>query len=121
MDALPEQDALQLGLAELCGLLALAADDVAACLLHARRVSWAAEPFIGGGYAHVPAGVGGHQVRQELARPEEGRVYFAGEATAHTNPQTVHGAMQSGWRAADEVLQALALASQQARGGDAVS
>ncbi|MGQ9549684.1 MAG: FAD-dependent oxidoreductase, partial [Roseiflexus sp.] len=30
--------------------------------------------------------------------------FFAGEATAYdSNPQTVHGAIESGWRAADEV------------------
>jgi monoamine oxidase len=35
-------------------------------------------------------------------------LFFAGEATAHeTNPQTVHGAIESGWRAARECLECL--------------
>ncbi len=38
----------------------------------------------------------------------EGALCFAGEATAHdTNPQTVHGAIESGWRAAREIVVSL--------------
>ncbi|NJM08444.1 FAD-dependent oxidoreductase, partial [Candidatus Gracilibacteria bacterium] len=43
--------------------------------------------------------------RLALAAPEGEALFFAGEATAHeTNPQTVHGALASGERAAHELL-----------------
>ena len=48
---------------------------------------------------------GGNATRQALAAAVSSRVFFAGEAT-HTagHPGTVHGAMESGQRAATEVL-----------------
>lgn len=101
IDALSEEAALRLGLEELRALLGVR-DVLARCLL-ARRVSWAADPYAQGGYAHVPPGAA--QARLDLAAPEGDVLFFAGEATAHeTNPQTVHGAIESGLRAAGEVL-----------------
>nr|WP_287045270.1 FAD-dependent oxidoreductase [Herpetosiphon sp.] len=45
-------------------------------------------------------------MRDDLAQPIAGRLFFAGEATERTYPSTVHGAYLSGLRAADEVMQA---------------
>jgi monoamine oxidase len=71
-------------------------------------VAWAKNPYARGGYAHLPPGHA--DARPALAAPEQGGLYFAGEATAHdSNPQTVHGAIESGWRAAREVLAAAAV------------
>ena len=42
-----------------------------------------------------------------LARPFDGRLFFAGEATHRHDFSTAHGAYQSGVRAADEVMAAL--------------
>jgi monoamine oxidase len=68
----------------------------------ARIVSWADAGYTRGGYAHLPPGSA--WARERLAAPED-RVFFAGEATAYdSNPQTVHGAIQSGWRAAREII-----------------
>jgi monoamine oxidase len=101
IDALYEETALRLGLEELRGLLALRRP-LPRCLM-ARRVSWAADPYAQGGYAHVPPGAA--PARVDLAAPEGDRLFFAGEATAYdTNPQTVHGAIESGLRAAREVM-----------------
>ena len=51
----------------------------------------------------MPAGAYG--ARQALARPVDDTLYFAGDATVTTtNPSTVHGALESGLRAAREVL-----------------
>jgi monoamine oxidase len=100
LDSLSEKEALAIGLEELSGMLNQ--PDLAEHCLKAKRISWAHEQFVGGGYAHVPAGAA--EARLELAKPE-GRLFFAGEATAyHSNPQTVHGALESGWRAAREML-----------------
>ena len=64
---------------------------------------WSADKWSLGGYSYTP--VGGIGCRVELSRPVEKSLYFAGEATS-TNGHvgTVHGAIESGWRAAREVL-----------------
>lgn len=106
LDALPEADALALGLAELAHLLGMSPARVRDACAHTRRVSWVADPLALGGYAHIPPGAA--DARVVLAQAEADRLFFAGEATAHdTNPQTVHGALESGWRAARECLAAL--------------
>ncbi|MFN8530272.1 MAG: NAD(P)/FAD-dependent oxidoreductase [Anaerolineae bacterium] len=71
-----------------------------------KYVRWASDPFAWGGYASLPAGTA--WARPALAEPESDRLFFAGESTAYeTNPQTVHGAIESGWRAAREVIASL--------------
>ena len=67
-----------------------------------RFVDWAADPFAGLGYSFVrPGGVG---ARALLAAPTGGVLFWAGEATNPARPATVHGAVESGIRAAEEVL-----------------
>ncbi len=68
---------------------------------------WPVHPFVRGGYSFLPPG-GRLQHRRDLAAPVDGVLFFAGEAT-HTQgePATVHGAIETGYRAADEVLQSL--------------
>ena len=68
---------------------------------------WQADPFARGGYAVFP--VGGLEAQQELARPVGDRLFFAGEAT-HTGgfAGTVHGALETGERAAEELIATLA-------------
>ena len=41
---------------------------------------------------------------ETLAKPIENRIFFAGEATSPVHYATVHGAIESGYRAADEIL-----------------
>ncbi|MEI7768629.1 MAG: NAD(P)/FAD-dependent oxidoreductase [Chloroflexales bacterium] len=101
IDAMGEAEALHMGLDELGGLLGVG--DIAGRCQMARRVSWGSDPYALGGYAHVPPGAA--KSRVDLAAPEGDMLFFAGEATAYeSNPQTVHGAFESGWRAAEEVL-----------------
>jgi monoamine oxidase len=103
LDSVSETEAIATGLEELSLILNNA--NLARYCLDAKRFSWAKESYIGGGYAHVPAGAA--NARLQLAKPE-GNIFFAGEATAHySNPQTVHGAIESGWRAAREILEVL--------------
>ena len=64
--------------------------------------------FVGGAYSHaLPGHVG---ARRELARPFEQRLFFAGEATHPNDFSTAHGAYDSGLRAAEESIAALAAA-----------
>lgn len=66
---------------------------------------WQQDPFARGAYSYVL--VGGSEARSALARSVEGTLFFAGEATDTENEAgTVEGALQSGVRAAREVLAA---------------
>jgi monoamine oxidase len=70
-------------------------------------VDWRRDPFARGAYAWVPAGAS--DASATLAQPVDGRLFFAGEATATDSADigTVHGAMETGARAANQVLAAL--------------
>lgn len=68
-----------------------------------RLVNWAGDPWSRGAYTYTPVGAG--QARADLAAPLLPTLFFAGEATSvNGHLATVHGALESGWRAADEVL-----------------
>lgn len=68
--------------------------------------NWSADPFARGAYSYIRAG--GMEAPLQLGTPVAGTLFFAGEATStdgHTG--TVHGALATGRRAAQEVLAAL--------------
>ncbi|ACB95397.1 flavin monoamine oxidase family protein [Beijerinckia indica] len=67
---------------------------------------WAGTVTIGGAYSHALPGWA--DTRAALARPFDGRLFFAGEATHTTDFSTAHGAYESGMRAAEEAIKALA-------------
>ena len=67
---------------------------------------WPDDPWVLGGYSFFPPGSGPAD-RRELAAPVAGRLFFAGEATETTGESaTVSGAILTGERAAQEVLDA---------------
>jgi monoamine oxidase len=74
-------------------------------LQQASFIDWPADPWARMGYSFMPAGATG--MRDVLAEPLEATLYFAGEATNRVRPATVHGAIESGLRAAREVSPAL--------------
>jgi monoamine oxidase len=103
LDGMSEAAALDLGLKALSKFIRVNVRHLEAELLSAKRVSWATEPYTRGGYATVV--IGRVEARHALANPEGGVLFFAGEATAYQSQvQTVHGALESGWRAAREIL-----------------
>jgi monoamine oxidase len=68
--------------------------------------SWGRTTHVGGAYSHA---LPGHAAaRQTLALPFEQRLFFAGEATHAYDFSTAHGASESGVRAAEEAIAALA-------------
>ncbi len=72
-----------------------------------RRHDWHADPYARGAYTYVPAGA--LPAQEALGRPVDGTLFFAGEATAADGwNATVNGAIQSGRRAADEIVRSLA-------------
>ena len=65
-------------------------------------VDWQADPYARMAYSYVP--VNGVGLRSQLAQPIDQVLFFAGEATHPTRAATVHGAIESGIRAAHEIL-----------------
>ena len=64
---------------------------------------WTADPYAHGAYSYVPAGA--LDAQSELGRSIEDTLFFAGEATAPGGWNgTVDGAIESGYRAAREIL-----------------
>lgn len=71
---------------------------------------WQSDPFSRGAYSYVKKG--GGTAQHNLAAPLQNTLFFAGEATdvsGHTG--TVHGAIGSGRRAAQEILRTHALSA----------
>lgn len=74
-------------------------------LVNAYVHDWQRDPYARGAYSYVL--VGGTRARAALAAPLEGTLYFAGEATdVEGEAGTVAGALESGSRAARELLSA---------------
>jgi monoamine oxidase len=68
---------------------------------------WGRDPFSRGAYSYPL--VGGVQSARKLARPVQGTLFFAGEATDEVGrTATVHGAIATGYRAAEQTARALA-------------
>jgi monoamine oxidase len=67
--------------------------------------NWGQMQHIGGAYSYALPGYA--SARHALAQPFEDRVFFAGEATSTGDFSTVHGAHDSGVRAANEAIKAL--------------
>ena len=71
----------------------------------AQITRWATDPFAMGSYSFTAIG-SKPTMRDELAAPVDGRIFFAGEATDRKYFGTVHGAYLSGLRAASQILTA---------------
>jgi len=105
----------RLGKARGAARLELALDSLASALGLPRREfepllsgwwthDWLKDPFARGAYSHVLSG--GINAWQSLARPLQRTLFFAGEATCgHGYNATVDGAIASGHRAAEELLE----------------
>ena len=63
---------------------------------------WQKDPFSRCAYSY--AAVGGENAHAQLARPVRRTLFFAGEATSGDETGTVAGAIESGFRAAREIL-----------------
>jgi monoamine oxidase len=72
------------------------------CLRASFMHNWQADQFTRGAYGYVP--VNAVDAQPALSRPVDNTLFFAGEATSVGHIGTVHGAIQSGRRAAKEVM-----------------
>lgn len=95
--AMTQKDAVHSAVEELSRIVSKPLEDR---LVDSRVVVWTNEPFTRMGYSSLPPG--GEALRRALAAPI-GRLFWAGEATNSIRPATVHGALESGRRAASEV------------------
>lgn len=67
---------------------------------------WGRDPYALGSYSYVPVG-SPIRARTVLATPVSAQLVFAGEAYTNTDPATVHGAYNSGRKAANAMLKTL--------------
>ncbi len=105
MSGLPHDARLGLALDALASATGEPRSHLEQWLERADSHDWSDDPFARGAYAYPR--VGGALAARGLAAPVGRTLFFAGEAT-HTGTAcgTVHGAIETGYRAADEVLTA---------------
>lgn len=101
LEALTERDSVALAMEELAGMFG---SGIHSQLTGAKIKAWGNDPFARMGYSYLPPETDGY--RSELAE-SVGGLYFAGEATNTIRPASVHGAIESGLRAAAEVAASL--------------
>jgi monoamine oxidase len=93
-------------LSSLSHVLGARKKDVRAAVLAWETHNWSRDPFSRGAYSFTVAGA--EDAAEKLREPVQGTLFFAGEATADGEEVgTVHGALASGLRAAEEVRKAL--------------
>jgi monoamine oxidase len=102
LDRQSDEAVLKAALGSVTGPLGRSHSALARALTGFRCARWSREPFIEGAYAYVPIGADGAMAT--LARPVARTLFFAGEATNPEHAGTVHGAYESGVRAARELL-----------------
>ncbi len=92
-----------MALTTLSRLMNFKKNDLADLLEKAHFHDWQSDPFSRGAYSYVK--VGGKNASGILGKPVEQTLFFAGEATDSSGyTGTVHGAIASGKRAAQEII-----------------
>jgi monoamine oxidase len=99
MRALGEARASQMGIAHLEEIFGVTLADR---LVAAKLIDWPADPYAQMGYSYTPVGRTG--LRAKLAQAIDDRLFFAGEAASILRPASVHGAIETGYAAAKEIL-----------------
>jgi monoamine oxidase len=103
LSGMTEGRVIDKGVESLSALLQVEKSQVQALLISAYFHDWDYDPFSRGAYSYVKAG--GEGCQQTLGAPLGQTLFFAGEATDMSGHNgTVHGAIASGRRAAQEIL-----------------
>jgi monoamine oxidase len=102
--AIADDDALaDAGLRTLSAIFDLPESELRAQLTGWHTHNWQRDPLSLGAYSYAPAGA--VDASEAMTHPVEGTLYFAGEHTDITGHWgTVHGALRSGLRAAEQAL-----------------
>ena len=99
----PKQFVLERAIGALSSIFNVAPLTIADAIASWHTYDWQADPFARGAYSWVC--VGGEGAQRKLAAPVDETLFFAGEATEWNGHHgTVHGAIASGERAAEEML-----------------
>lgn len=80
-------------------------DNLAEHLVEGKFVAWGRNPYSQMGYSYIP--VDGEGLNQVLGASVDDVLFFAGEATHPQKFATVHGAIESGLRAAEDVINSI--------------
>ncbi len=97
------QDLEDEALRELAKIFAIDDAQLQKLLVQSMSHDWQKDPLTRGSYSYLPAGA--LHVPNALSEPIDSTLFFAGEHTDTTgNWGTVHGAMESGQRAATQIL-----------------
>ena len=100
---LTEEERVARALKSLSGILDMDAAELRGEFQNGFSHDWQADPFSCGAYSY--AGVGGSHAGSDLGKPVSATLFFAGEATESRGDNgTVHGAIASGKRVAQEIL-----------------
>lgn len=92
-------------LSDLARVMSVELERVSGLLEAASFHDWSDDPFARGAYSYAAAGA--RDAREALATPVSDTLFFAGEATElNGHSATVHGAIASGKRAAQQVIAA---------------
>lgn len=94
---------LRRALTVLSRMLRASVDRLESRLRRGEVCNWQCDPFARGAYGYVK--VGGVEAVRQLAAPVDGTLFFAGEATHAEMNGTTAAAIESGHRAAREVLE----------------
>jgi monoamine oxidase len=98
-----DTDILAAALESLSAIFGYGEDELRALLIEHFYHDWAKDPYSVGAYSYET--VASHESAIELAACLENTLFFAGEATEITGfSASVHGALRTGYRAADEIL-----------------
>lgn len=91
---------------QLAEVFGLPAQHIRDALLATHKHDWEVDPFSYGAYSYVPAGA--LDAPAAMTEPEHDTMFFAGEHTDTTaNWGTVHAALGTGLRAAEQILSSL--------------
>lgn len=103
MSRLPIREQERRAIASLAEIFAIKPASLRRRLVATFNHDWINDPFSRGVYSY--SRVGGANACVMLSRPVHDTIWFAGEAADRLGRTgTVHGAIGSGWRAADEIL-----------------
>jgi monoamine oxidase len=103
LKGMPTDEVAEIALNSLSKILNIDVAELRQKVVFAHSHDWITDPFTRGAYSYAKAG--GVDGFRELAQPLADKLFFAGEATESTGHHaTVHGAIASGERAANEVL-----------------
>ncbi|HLH12802.1 MAG TPA: NAD(P)/FAD-dependent oxidoreductase [Methylovirgula sp.] len=99
---LSEAELLERALASLANIFQVEVERLRGELLVGRVVNWTEEPFTFGAYSYPTPQT--KAAVEELLKPVDGRLFFAGEALYHGETGTVEAALSSGRDAAKRML-----------------